>query len=116
MAEQNPGEPFIRVSVAEAKGKLDSESAVMVDVRNQDEFDEIHATGVLHIPVNNVLTSVGQIRDFSGGKEILFVCKSGQRSALAAEYATAAGLVEVPLMNVEGGTEAWVEAGYPTGD
>jgi rhodanese-related sulfurtransferase len=47
---------------------------------------------------------------------VLFICKSGQRSALAAEFATAAGIDDIPLSNVEGGTQAWVAAGYPTGD
>lgn len=115
MAVQNPGEPFTRISVAEAKAQLDAGTAVMVDVRNQDEYDEVHATGVLLVPVANVLMSVKKIREFAGGKDILFICRSGQRSALAAEYVTAAGLVEVPLANVEGGTLAWVDAGYPTG-
>ena len=64
----------------------------------------------------SVLAEIKQIREFAAGKEILFICKSGQRSALAAEYATAAGLDELPLFNVEGGTTAWVEAGYSTGD
>ena len=59
---------------------------------------------------------VKQIRDLADGKEVLFICKSGARSALAAEFATAAGLDELALFNVEGGTLAWVEAGYPTGD
>ena len=53
---------------------------------------------------------------FANGKEVLFICKSGQRSALAAEYATAAGIDELALFNVEGGTTAWVEAAFPTGD
>jgi rhodanese-related sulfurtransferase len=59
---------------------------------------------------------VKQIRDFAGDKEVLFICKSGQRSALAAEFATAAGLEDIALYNVEGGTTAWVEAGLPTGE
>lgn len=116
MAVQNPGEPFTRISVSEAKTQLEAGTAVMVDVRDQDEYDEVHASGVLLVPVNNVLTSVPKIREFAGDKDILFICKSGARSALAAEYATSAGLVEVSLSNVEGGTLAWVEASYPTGD
>ena len=52
----------------------------------------------------------------AGGKDVLFICKSGARSALAAEFATAAGMDDLPLFNVEGGTLAWVEAGFPTGD
>jgi rhodanese-related sulfurtransferase len=116
LATKNPNEPFTRISVAEAREKLDAGAAVMVDVRNPDEYVEVHAQGVRLIPVNTVLGELKQLRDFADGKEILFICKSGQRSALAAEYATAAGLDELPLSNVEGGTIAWVEAGYPTGD
>lgn len=116
MAVKNPQEPFTRISVAEAKEKLDAAEAVMVDVRNPDEYVEVHASGVRLIPVNTVLGELKQIRDFAGGKDILFICKSGQRSALAAEFATAGGLDDVELFNVEGGTTAWVEAGYPTGD
>lgn len=117
MATKNEMEPFTRISVAEAKKMLDNGKAVMVDVRNPDEYVEIHAKGVRLIPVNSVMNEVEQIKEFAGDKEeVLFICKSGQRSALAAEYATAAGLEGKNLYNVEGGTTAWAEAGYPTGD
>ena len=116
MAQKNPQEPFTRISVSEAKQKLDAGDAVMVDVRNPDEYVEVHASGVRLIPVNTVLGEIKQIRDLAGGKDVLFICKSGQRSALAAEFATAGGLDELELFNVEGGTDAWVTEGYPTGD
>lgn len=116
MATKDPREPFTRISVAEAKEKLDKGEAVMVDVREPHEYAEVHASGVRLIPVNTVIGEVKQIRDFAGDKEVLFICKSGQRSALAAEFATAAGLEDIALYNVEGGTTAWVEAGLPTGE
>jgi len=116
LATKDPREPFTRISVNEAKEKLDKGDAVMVDVREPDEYAEVHATGVRLIPVNTVIGEVKQIRELAGDKEVLFICKSGARSALAAEFATAGGLEELPLFNVEGGTTAWVEAGYPTGD
>lgn len=116
MATKDPREPFTRISVTEAKEKLDKGEAVMVDVREPHEYAEVHARGVRLIPVNSVMGEVKQIRDYAGGKDVLFICKSGQRSALAAEFATAAGLEDLPLYNVEGGTLAWVEAGLPTGD
>ncbi len=116
MATKDPREPFTRISVAEAKEKLDKGEAVMVDVREPHEYAEVHASGVRLIPVNTVIGEVKQIRDFAGDKEVLFICKSGQRSALAAEFATAAGLEDIALYNVEGGTLAWVEAGLPTGE
>lgn len=116
MATKDPREPFSRISVQEAKEKLDAGQAVMVDVREPNEYAEVHATGVTLIPVNSVMTKLQQIRDYANGKEVLFICRSGQRSALAAEYATAGGLEELALSNVEGGTQAWVAAGLPTGD
>ena len=116
MATKDPREPFTRISVAEAKEKLEAGTAVMVDVREPDEYVEVHAKGVRLIPVNTVMNEVKQIKSYAGDKEVLFICKSGARSALAAEFATAAGLEGLELFNVEGGTSAWAEAGYPTGD
>lgn len=116
MATKDPREPFSRITVAEAKEKLDAGQAVMVDVREPNEYAEVHAKGVRLIPVNSVMNKLQDIRDFAGGKEVLFICRSGQRSALAAEFATAGGLEELALSNVEGGTQAWVAAGLPTGD
>jgi rhodanese-related sulfurtransferase len=117
MATKNEREPFGRITVQEAKDKLDAGDAVMVDVREPDEYVEIHAAGVRLIPVNTVMNEVKQIREFAGDKqEVLFICKSGQRSALAAEFAVAAGLDDKELFNVEGGTMAWASAGLPTGD
>ena len=117
MADKDPREPFTRISVSEAKEKLETHQAVMIDVRDPHEYAEVHASGGLLVPVNSVMGELSQIRDFAGEKqEVLFICKMGGRSALAAEYATAAGLEEYELFNVEGGTEAWEQAGYPTGD
>ena len=116
MATKDPREPFTRISVAEAKAKLDNGEAVMVDVREPNEYAEVHASGVRLIPVNTVIGEAKQIRDFAGDKEVIFICKSGARSALAAEFAVAAGVDDLALFNVEGGTQAWVAAGFPTGD
>ena len=116
MATKDPREPFSRITVAEAKEKLEKGEAVMVDVREPDEYVEVHASGVRLIPVNTVIGESKQLRDFAGGKEVLFICKSGARSALAAEFAVAAGVDDLALYNVEGGTQAWVAAGFPTGD
>jgi rhodanese-related sulfurtransferase len=116
VATKDPREPFTRISVAEAKEKLERGEAVMVDVREPNEYAEVHAKDVRLIPVNTVMAEVKQIRDLAGGKEVLFICKSGQRSALAAEFATASGLDDLALFNVEGGTIAWLAAGYPTGE
>ena len=47
----NPREPFTRISVSEAKEKLETDQAVMIDVRDPHEYAEVHASGVLLVPV-----------------------------------------------------------------
>src|SRR5262245_54855154 len=68
LATKDPQEPFTRISVSEAKEKLDQGEAVMVDVRDPHEYVEVHATGVRLIPVNTVLNEIQQIRDLAGDK------------------------------------------------
>ncbi len=108
MATKNPQEPFTRVSVREAKQMLEDGGAVFIDVREPGEYAEGHAIGTKLIPLNSVF---GRQSELPEDRDLLFICKMGQRSALAAEYAAAAGRTR--LFNVEGGTEAWREAGLP---
>ena len=45
MARQDPGEPYFRVSLDEAKSMLDGGNAVVIDVRRLDEWAEGHVSG-----------------------------------------------------------------------
>jgi rhodanese-related sulfurtransferase len=109
MPAQNPQEPFSRVTPTEAKQMLDAGGSVLIDVREPGEYAEYHATGAKPMPLNSVFARQGEIPD---DKDVLFICKMGQRSALACEYAAAAG--KDRLFNVEGGTDGWRDAGLPT--
>ena len=110
MAVKNPQEPFTRVSVTEAKEMLDKGNAAFIDVREPGEYSDYHAAGVTLIPLNSVYDRRDELPD---DKDLLFICKMGQRSALACEYAAAAG--KTRLFNVEGGTDTWRDAGLPMG-
>jgi rhodanese-related sulfurtransferase len=109
MPVKNPDEPFTRLTVQEAKEKIDRGEAQFVDVRELHEYTAGHATGTQHIPLNSVTSRIGEI---DADRDVVFICQKGQRSALAAEYAAAGGRTR--LFNLEGGTDAWVAAGYPT--
>src|SRR6188508_937909 len=50
----------------------------MIDVREPDEYVEVHAKDVRLIPVGTVLGETRQIREFADGKEVLFICKTGR--------------------------------------
>jgi len=108
MPRKDQREPFTRLSAAEAKQMMESGAVQVVDVREDWEYESGHVPGADHIPVNTVF---GRRDELSRDRDVIFVCSVGQRSALACEMAAAAGLTR--LYNVEGGTEAWITAGYP---
>lgn len=108
MPIQNPQEPFSRLNVQEAKEMLDKGDVELIDVREPNEFSSGHLPGARLIPLATLPTKATELDD---GKPILFVCGVGQRSALAAEYAAAAG--KKNLYNIDGGTEGWVKSGFP---
>ena len=108
MATKDPREPFTRISVEEADEMLKSGAAV-IDVRELHEYDSGHVPGATLIPVNTVYK---RREELPQDKDVIFVCAVGQRSALAAEMAAAAGLTRI--FNLEGGTEAWIKSGQPT--
>jgi len=94
LAVKNDDEPFTRIDVHEAKEMIDSGDVQVIDSREPDEHAEGHVPGSLLIPHMQTLPDG----------------KSGQRSAVAAEFAAALGLTE--LYNVEGGHDGWRESGY----
>jgi rhodanese-related sulfurtransferase len=108
MPTQNPQEPFSRLNIQEAKEMLDKGGVELIDVREPNEFSSGHLPGAKLIPLATLPTKATELDD---SKPILFVCGVGQRSALAAEYAAAAG--KKNLYNIDGGTEGWVKSGLP---
>ena len=111
MARKDEREPFYRVDVAEAKEMLnDGETVSVIDVREPHEYDSGHIPSATLITVNSVFARRDELP--KEGK-LLFVCAVGQRSALAAEMAAAAGLPADRLYSLDGGTDAWRKAGEP---
>ena len=107
MPVKNELEPFTRLTVQEAKEMIDQGTPV-IDVRDPHEYQAGHVPGAKLIPVNSVMQRAGELPQ---GTAIVFICAKGQRSAVACEMAAALGYKD--LYNVEGGTDAWVEAGNP---
>ncbi len=108
MPTKDEREPFYRVDVAEAKQMLSTDEAVVIDVREPHEYQGGHLPAATLIPVNSVFA---RREELPHDKKIVFVCAVGQRSALAAEMAAAAGLPADHLYTLDGGTDAWRNAG-----
>jgi rhodanese-related sulfurtransferase len=81
--------------------------ALVIDVREPDEYEAGHVPGAQSIP----LATVAQHLDrFAHDGPTFLVCLSGGRSMRAAELADSQGL---DVVNVTGGTRAWIESGRP---
>lgn len=64
--------------------------AVIIDVRNPNEFRQGHIEGSKNIPVNEIRSKVEMIRKWN--KPVIAVCLSGGRSAAAKSVLSAAGI------------------------
>jgi rhodanese-related sulfurtransferase len=81
--------------------------AVVIDVRNPDEYAEVRIPGVRLIP----LPELGQrLDEVPQGERVYVVCAAGSRSLAAAEALNNAGYDTV---SVTGGTKAWATEGRP---
>lgn len=101
-----PGRSDIpQVTAAEAQQKH-IEGAVIVDVREPDEWRQGHIAGAVHIPLGALST---RVRELDPSSEIVAVCRSGSRSMTAAKILRSAGFSRVS--NLTGGMIAWSRQG-----
>ncbi len=91
----------------QAAALLDEGSAQLVDVREPHEHEAGRIAGSLHIELQQL---PGEAESLDRERPILFYCRSGSRSALAADAFAASGY---DARNLDGGLEAWVGAGLP---
>jgi molybdopterin-guanine dinucleotide biosynthesis protein A/rhodanese-related sulfurtransferase len=80
--------------------------AVVVDVREVDEYVEAHVPGAQLVPLATVPDSLGL---FGAHDPVYVICHSGGRSQRAVEWLGSQGINAV---NVAGGTAAWIAAGF----
>ena len=84
--------------------------AIVLDVRENDEWAAGHAEGAVHIPMGEVVARIGEVPE---GGRVHVVCRVGGRSAQVAQYLIAQG---VDAVNVTGGMLDWEAAGRPVVD
>lgn len=81
------------------------DDAVVLDVREPDEWAAGHAPGAVHIPLGELPERVGELPETDDALPI--VCRSGGRSGRAVQWLAAQGF---DVVNVDGGMRAWREA------
>ena len=99
------------ISPQDAAAKLNSGEAVIIDVRDKDEWDEAHIPGATHMSRGTIEFDIEENVPDSNAM-IICHCGGGGRSALAAESLRKMGYKNVRSM--AGGLRAWKTAGLPT--
>ena len=106
MAEE-PVEPDLpEIDIAGLDQRAAS-GAVVIDVREDDEYADGHVPGARHIPLATVPDRADEI---PADQTVYVICAAGGRSARAVEFLRGRG---VDATNVAGGTKAWIESGRP---
>jgi rhodanese-related sulfurtransferase len=84
-----------------------ADDAVILDVREQDEWDLGHAPGALHIPLGDLPERLAELPDTDAGP-LAVTCRGGGRSSRAVAWLSQQGL---DVANLDGGMIAWNAAG-----
>ena len=93
-----------QVDVSDVPTTFD-QSVVLLDVRENDEWQRGHAAGAQHIPMGEMHARIGEI---DPGAKLFVVCHLGGRSLRVAKYLARNGYAP---SNVNGGMQAWADAG-----
>ena len=95
-----------RMTYREFRAAREDQGLRLIDVREEDEFTEVHVKGAEHFALSRI--KEGEMPE-DDGRRVALICRSGARSAQAAEALENHGFSEV--INVEGGTLSAIEAG-----
>ena len=91
-----------QVSVAEV-----ADDALILDVREQDEWDAGHAPGAVHIPLGDLPARLEDLPD-TDAATLAVACRGGGRSSRAVAWLNQQGF---DVANLDGGMKAWESAG-----
>ncbi len=100
------GSSIPAIDITEIAHELE-QGSILIDVREQHEWNAGHAPDALHLPLQQLRTLHTTL---TVGTRYLAICRSGSRSQAAAEFLQKLGHTAV---NVRGGMLAWEDAGYP---
>jgi rhodanese-related sulfurtransferase len=96
-----------RVTPGQATQLINREDAIVVDVRDQGEYEAGHILGARNVPMARMESADLKRKD----KTIIVYCETGDRAPKAAAALKKQGFEKV--VNLSGGLAAWKQAGLP---
>ena len=95
--------PLVTQDALLARQAKHDPTLLVLDVRSTEEFAQGHVPGAVNIPQDQVASRLAEVpRD----KDVVLYCRSGRRTALAAEVLSANGYTR--LLHLEGDMNAWL--------
>ncbi|HEU5379189.1 MAG TPA: rhodanese-like domain-containing protein [Ktedonobacteraceae bacterium] len=110
--DENEAFPYTTIGTDEARSMIERGVRV-IDVRQPEEWQTGHIAEAILVPINGIYTFGHALKKLNlpEEEEVIFVCRSGQRSASASEIAMVTGLKKV--YNLANGMNGWTSRGYP---
>lgn len=99
------------LSVTEAVMLMSRKSALVLDVREPDEFAQGHLQGARNVPLSQLSARLKELEKFRD-KPVLVVCERGRRANAAAKLLKAQNFTVLNVL--KGGMQAWLEAKMPS--
>lgn len=84
-----------------------ADGALVIDVREADEYAAGHVPGARLMPLRTVPVRCAEL---PSGRTVFVICASGNRSRTATDWMNSRG---IDAHSVAGGTSAWARAGRP---
>jgi adenylyltransferase/sulfurtransferase len=98
------------IDATHARDRIESGEPVVVDVREQDEWDEGHIPGAVHVPRGHLESRIERLAPDTA-RPVVVYCSAGNRSAFAAKTLTDLGYEDV--VSLAGGFTDWKRNGFP---
>lgn len=100
------------ITPKQAKEWLENGEAILIDVREADEFKQEHIAYAQSIPLSQIHAFFEKL-NLPKGKKLIFHCLKGMRGSKACDVVMANELPETAeVYNIDGGINAWKEAGF----
>lgn len=100
---------LVPLKPADVAERLKARSAVLIDIREPDEFARDHVSGAVHAPLSSFDQVPVKLPD---GRDVIYTCRSGNRTGINCERLAAR--VPGQAFVLEGGLDAWKAQGLAT--
>ena len=102
--------PMKEVGTLNVTHLINTQDAVLLDVRETREFDGARLPNAVHIPLSQLDSRVSELAKHTK-RPVVAYCSRGQRSRMAGAALSKAGFTD--LYHLNGGIKAWKDAGLP---